>query len=87
MAGDRRYYGTQKGQRDIANKNMIGSQVLRSIYQGNSRVLNDEYNTHYLDLLVSGYALAQSSGDKKAANGWLKAVTTYNEKFIVRKGA
>ena len=24
MAGDRRYYGTQKGQRDIANKNMIG---------------------------------------------------------------
>ena len=37
MAGDRRYYGTQKGQRDIANKNMIGSQVLRSIYQGNSR--------------------------------------------------
>ena len=107
MAGDRRYYGTQKGQRDIANKNMIGSQVLRSIYQGNShfkkevlaqgvtremdevkkRVLNDEYNTYYLDLLVSGYALAQSSGDKKAANGWLKAVTTYNEKFIVRKGA
>ena len=107
MAGDRRYYGTQKGQRDIANKNMIGSQVLRSIYQGNSRfkkevlapgatremddvkklVLNDEYNTHYLDLLVSGYALAQSSGDKKAANEWLKAVTAYNEKFIVRKGA
>lgn len=41
------------------------------------RVLNDEYNTHYLDLLVSGYALAQSSGDKKAANQWLKAVTTY----------
>ena len=101
MAGDRRYYGTQKGQRDIANKNMIGSQVLRSIYQGNSRfkkevlaqgvtremdevknrVLNDEYNTYYLDLLVSGYALAQSSGDKKAANGWLKAVTTYNEKL------
>ena len=37
MAGDRRYYGTQKGQRDIANKNMIGSQVLRSIYQGNFR--------------------------------------------------
>ena len=106
MAGDRRYYGTQKGQRDIANKNMIGSQVLRSIYQGNSRfkkevlaqgvtremdevkkrVLNDEY-THYLDLLVSGYALAQSSGDKKAANEWLKAVTAYNEKFIVRKAA
>lgn len=99
-------YGTQKGVRDAANKNMVGSQVLRSIYQGNSRfkkvlapgatremdevkkrVLNDEYNTHYLDLLVSGYALAQSSGDKKAANGWLKAVTTYNEKFIVRKGA
>lgn len=51
------------------------------------RVLNDEYNTHYLDLLVSGYAIAQSSGDKKAANEWLKAVTTYNEKFIVRKGA
>ena len=50
-------------------------------------VLNDEYDTHYLDLLVSGYALAQSSGDKKAANKWLKAVTTYNEKFIVRKGA
>ena len=89
-------YGTQKGQRDAANKNMVGSQVLRSIYQGNSRfkkvlapgatremdevkkrVLNDEYNTHYLDLLVSGYALAQSSGDKKAANEWLKAVTTY----------
>lgn len=106
MAGDRRYYGTQKGQRDIANKNMIGSQVLRSIYQGNSRfkrvlapgatremdevkkrVLNDEYNTHYLDLLVSGYAIAQSSGDKKAANEWLKAVTAYNEKFIVRKAA
>lgn len=107
MAGDRRYYGTQKGQRDAANKNMIGSQVLRSIYQGNSsfkkdvlapgatremdevkkRVLNDEYNTHYLDLLVSGYALAQSSGDKKAANEWLKAVTAYNEKFIVRKAA
>lgn len=40
-----------------------------------------------LDLLVSGYALAQSSGDKKAANQWLKAVTTYNEKFIVKKGA
>lgn len=99
-------YGTQKGVRDAANKNMVGSQVLRSIYQANSRfkrvlapgatremdevkkrVLNDEYNTHYLDLLVSGYALAQSSGDKKAANGWLKAVTTYNEKFIVRKGA
>ena len=99
-------YGTQKGVRDAANKNMVGSQVLRSIYQSNSRfkkvlapgatremdevkkrVLNDEYNTHYLDLLVSGYALAQSSGDKKAANGWLKAVTTYNEKFIVRKGA
>ena len=89
-------YGTQKGVRDAANKNMVGSQVLRSIYQGNSRfkkvlapgatremdevkkrVLNDEYNTHYLDLLVSGYALAQSSGDKKAANEWLKAVTTY----------
>ena len=107
MAGDRRYYGTQKGQRDIANKNMIGFQVLRSIYQGNSRfkkevlapgatremddvkkrVLNDEYNTHYLALLVSGYALVQSSGDKKAANEWLKAVTAYNEKFIVRKGA
>lgn len=106
MAEDRRYYGTQKGQRDAANKNMIGSQVLRSIYQSNfrfkkilapgatremdevkKRVLNDEYNTHYLDLLVSGYALAQSSGDKKAANEWLKAVTTYNEKFIVRKGA
>lgn len=51
------------------------------------RVLNDEYNTHYLDLLVSGYALAQSSGDKKAANEWLKAVTAYNEKFIVRKAA
>lgn len=99
-------YGTQKGVRDAANKNMVGSQVLRSIYQANSRfkkvlapgatmemdeakkrVLNDEYNTHYLDLLVSGYALAQSSGDKKAANEWLKAVTTYNEKFIVRKGA
>ena len=106
MAGDRRYYGTQKGQSDIANKNMIGSQVLRSIYQSNFRfkkilapgatremddvkklVLNDEYDTHYLDMLVSGYALAQSSGDKKAANKWLKAVTTYNEKFIVRKGA
>ena len=100
MAGDRRYYGTQKGQRDAANKNMIGSQVLRSIYQSNfrfkkilapdevkKRVLNDEYNTHYLDLLVSGYALAQSSGDKKAANEWLKAVTAYNEKFIVRKAA
>lgn len=89
-------YGTQKGVRDAANKNMVGSQVLRSIYQSNSRfkkvlapgatremdevkkrVLNDEYNTHYLDLLVSGYALAQSSGDKKAANQWLKAVTTY----------
>ena len=89
-------YGTQKGVRDAANKNMVGSQVLRSIYQANSRfkkvlapgatremddvkkrVLNDEYNTHYLDLLVSGYALAQSSGDKKAANEWLKAVTTY----------
>ena len=89
-------YGTQKGVRDAANKNMVGSQVLRSIYQSNSRfkkvlapgatremdevkkrVLNDEYNTHYLDLLVSGYALAQSSGDKKAANEWLKAVTTY----------
>ena len=89
-------YGTQKGERDAANKNMVGSQVLRSIYQGNSRfkkvlapgatremdevkkrVLNDEYNTHYLGLLVSGYALAQSSGDKKAANEWLKAVTTY----------
>ena len=89
-------YGTQKGERDAANKNMVGSQVLRSIYQSNSRfkkvlapgatremdevkkrVLNDEYNTHYLDLLVSGYALAQSSGDKKAANEWLKAVTTY----------
>ena len=99
-------YGTQKGVRDAANKNMVGSQVLRSIYQSNSRfkkvlapgatremdeakkrVLNDEYNTHYLDLLVSGYAIAQSSGDKKAANEWLKAVTTYNEKFIVRKGA
>ena len=99
-------YGTQKGVRDAANKNMVGSQVLRSIYQSNfrfkkilapgatremdevkKRVLNDEYNTHYLDLLVSGYALAQSSGDKKAANEWLKAVTTYNEKFIVRKGA
>ncbi len=96
MAGDRRYYGTQKGQRDAANKNMIGFQVLRSIYQSNfrfkkilapgatremdevkKRVLNDEYNTHYLDLLVSGYALAQSSGDKKAANEWLKAVTAY----------
>lgn len=37
--------------------------------------------------LVSGYALAQSSGDKKAANEWLKAVTTYKEKFIGRKGA
>lgn len=89
-------YGTQKGVRDAANKNMVGSQVLRSIFQSNSRfkkviapgatremdevkkrVLNDEYNTHYLDLLVSGYALAQSSGDKKAANEWLKAVTTY----------
>lgn len=99
-------YGTQKGVRDAANKNMVGSQVLRSIYQANSRfkkvlapgatmemdevkkrVLNDEYNTHYLDLLVSGYALAQSSGDKKAANEWLKAVTAYNEKFIVRKAA
>ena len=66
-------YGTQKGERDAANKNMVGSQVLRSIYQSNSRlkkmlapgatremdevkkrVLNDEYNTHYLDLLVGG---------------------------------
>ena len=61
-------YGTQKGERDAANKNMVGSQVLRSIYQSNSRfkkvlapgatremdevkkrVLNDEYNTHYLE--------------------------------------
>ena len=86
-------YGTQKGVRDAANKNMVGSQVLRSIYQGNSRfkkdvlapgatremddvkklVLNDEYNTHYLDLLVSGYALAQSSANKKAANSCLRA--------------
>ena len=55
--------------------------------EAKKRVLNDEYNTHYLDLLVSGSAIAQSSGDKKAANEWLKAVTTYNEKFIVRKGA
>lgn len=30
-------YGTQKGERDTANKNMVGSQVLRSIYQSNSR--------------------------------------------------
>lgn len=85
-------YGTQKGVRDAANKNMVGSQVLRSIYQSNSRfkkvlapgatremdevkkrVLNDEYNTHYLDLLVSGYALAQSSANKKAANSCLRA--------------
>ena len=31
-------YGTQKGERDTANKNMVGSQVLRSIYQSNSRL-------------------------------------------------
>ena len=88
MAGDRRYYGTQKGQRDIANKNMIGSQVLGYLpgqfrfkkrylprvspgkwTRSKKRVLNDEYNTYYLDLLVSGYALAQSSGDKKQQTG------------------
>ena len=36
--------------------------------------------------LVSGGQKFQC-GDKKAANEWLKAVTAYNEKFIVRKGA
>ena len=85
MAGDRRYYGTQKGQRGTANKNMIGFQVLRSIYQGNSRfkrvlapgatremdevkkrVLNDEYNTHYLDLLVSAVSYTHLTLPTKA---------------------
>lgn len=31
-------YGKQKGVRDAANKNMVGSQVLRSIYQSNKRL-------------------------------------------------
>ena len=89
-------YGTQKGVRDAANKNMVGSQVLRSIYQSNKRfnsvlasgatkgmdktkkaVLTNEYNTHYLDLLISGYALALASGDKQVAAKWLEGVKTY----------
>ena len=58
-------------------KKVLAPGATREMDEVKKRVLNDEYNTHYLDLLVSGYALAQSSGDKKAANEWLKAVTTY----------
>ena len=89
-------YGKQKGVRDAANKNMVGSQVLRSIYQSNKRfksviasgatkemdktkkaVLTNEYNSHYLDLLISGYALALASGDKQVASKWLEGVKIY----------
>lgn len=90
-------YGKKgSNEREQVNKNMVGSQVLRSIYQSNKRfnsvlasgatkemdktkkaVLTNEYNTHYLDLLISGYALALASGDKQVAAKWLEGVKTY----------
>lgn len=40
-------------------------------------VLNNEYNTHYLDLLFSGYALARASGDADAVTKWSDAIFAY----------
>ena len=40
-------------------------------------VLNNEYNTHYLDLLFCGYALARASGDADAVTKWSDAIFAY----------
>lgn len=88
-------YGKEKDNLSKVNKNMIGAQVIRSLYQSNKRfnsttadgakkiddiqktVINDEYNTHYLDLLLCGNSIAKASGDKKAAAAWLEGVQKY----------
>lgn len=42
-------------------------------------VLNNEYNTHYLDMLFCGYALARASGDSEAVEQWRNAITDYGD--------
>lgn len=42
-------------------------------------VLNNEYNTHYLDMLFCGYALARASGDSEAVEQWRNAIIDYGD--------
>lgn len=56
--------------REALNYKSMRSQLKRE-------VLNNEYNTHYLDLLFCGYALARASGDTDAVTKWSDAIFAY----------
>ena len=40
-------------------------------------IINNEYNLHYLDLLVCGYAVAYSDGGNASATVWWKEIERY----------
>lgn len=56
---------------------MIASGATKEMDKTKKAVLTNEYNSHYLDLLISGYALALASGDKQVASKWLEGVKIY----------
>ena len=57
--------------------NSVTANGAKKIDDVQKTVVNDEYNTHYLDLLLCGYAIARASGDKKATAAWLDGVQKY----------
>lgn len=50
---------------------------VKSLSQLQKNVLNNEYNMHFLDLLVCGYSVAKSTGDTACANAWWNQIKQY----------